>query len=116
MIDFGEWNTTTNTTTSTTIDVYSFSRLLNLIVPYLASLLLAVPFILIRGIALHNNGTSVIDRGFMQIIATTTGGAIVDKAVARGCLGVDESIPQELKDLKIRFKGIIDREELERIK
>ena len=50
---FGEWNTTANATVSTTINVYNFSRQLNLILPYFISLLLAVPFILIGRIALH---------------------------------------------------------------
>lgn len=52
----------------------------------------------------------------MQIIATSTGSAILDRAAAGGCLGGDESIPQELKDLEIRFGEIIDREEPGRIK
>lgn len=116
MMSFGTWNTTANATTLHTINVYSFSRPLNLILPYFISLLLAIPFILLGGIALHKNGVSAVDGGFIQIIATSTGSAILDKAAAGGCLGGDESIPQELKDLEIRFGEIIDREEPGKIK
>jgi hypothetical protein len=116
MLSFGTWNTTANATIHNIINVYSFSRPLNLILPYFVSLLLAVPFILLGGFALHINGVSATDGGFMQIIATSTGSAILDRAAAGGCLGGDESIPQELKDLEIRFGEIIDREEPGRIK
>ena len=116
MAAFGEWNTTSNATVYTEINVYSFSRPLNLILPYFIILLLAIPFIIIGGIALHNNGVSAIDGGFIQTIATSTGSAVLDRAAAGGCLGGEESIPRELKDLEIRFGEIIDREEPGRIK
>lgn len=116
MTSFGVWNTTSIATISTTINVYSFSRPLNLILPYFISLLLAVPFILIGGMALHYNGVSAMDGGFMQIITTSTGSAVLDRAAAGGCLGGEESVPQELKDLEIKFGEIIDREEPGRIK
>ncbi|KAG0651198.1 hypothetical protein D0Z07_2001 [Hyphodiscus hymeniophilus] len=116
MMAFGTWQTTANATILHTVNVYSFSRPLNLILPYFISLLLTIPFILIGGLALHKNGVSAVDGGFMQIIATSTGSAILDKAAAGGCLGGDESIPQELKDLEIRFGEIMDREAPGRIK
>jgi hypothetical protein len=116
MIAFGNWNMTTNATISDTINVYSFSRPLNLILPYFVTLLLAIPFILVGGAALHQNGVSAIDGGFMQILTTTTGSAVIDKAAAGGCLGGEESLPRELKDLRIRFGEIIDRDEPGRIK
>ena len=116
MMSFGTWNTSANATSLDTINVYSFSRPLNLILPYFVSLLIAIPFILAGCLALHLNGVSAVDGGFMQIIATSTGSAILDKAAAGGCLGGDESIPQELKDLEIRFGEVIDREEPGRIK
>ena len=52
----------------------------------------------------------------MQIITTSTGSAVLDRAAAGGCLGGEESVPQELKDLEIKFGEIIDREEPGRIK
>lgn len=62
------------------------------------------------------NGVSAMDGGFMQIIMTSTGSAVLDRAAAGGCLGGEENVPQELKNLKIRFGEIIDREEPGRIK
>ena len=62
------------------------------------------------------NGVSATDGGFMQLITTNTGSAIIDKAAAGGCLGGDESAPQELKDLEIRFGEFVGRDEPGRIK
>jgi hypothetical protein len=111
MLAYGEWNTTVNATQSTLINVYSFSRPLNLILPYFISLGLALPFIIVGGLALIWSGVSASDGSFMQIITTSTGSAILDKIAAGGCLGGEESAPQELKDLKIRFGEFIGREE-----
>lgn len=52
----------------------------------------------------------------MQTIATSTGSAILDRAAAGGCLGGNESMPQELKDLKIRFGELVGREDPGRVK
>lgn len=116
MSAFGTWTTLTNSTRYNTVNVYDFSSPLNLILPYFASLALAVPFIVLGLWALWKNGVSAIDGSFMQIVTTTTGSAVLDKAAAGGCLGGDESMPKELKDLEIRFGEIIDREEPGRVK
>ena len=116
MMAFGTWTIPTNVTILNSVNVYSFSRPRNLILPYFISLLLGVPFILLGAFALHKNGVSAMDGGFTQIIATSTGSAILDKAAAGGCLGGYESVPQELKDLEIRFGEIISREGPGRIK
>lgn len=49
----------------------------------------------------------------MQIVATSTGSAALDNAAAGGCLGGNESVAQDLKDLKIRFGEIKAREDAE---
>ena len=116
MMAYGTWNTTANVTRSTTINVYSFSRPLNLILPYFVSLLVSLPFIIIGGVALLKNGVSAMDGSFMQIVTTSTGSAILDKAAAGGCLGGNESAPEELKNLRIRFGEIIHREEPGKVK
>lgn len=116
MLAYGQWNTTVNATQSTLINVYSFSRPLNLILPYFISLGIALPFILIGVLALIWNGVSANDGSFMQIITTSTGSAILDKAAAGGCLGGEENAPQELKDLRIRFGELIGRDDPGRIK
>ena len=107
MVAYGQWNTTANATQTTTTNIYSFSQPLNLILPYFISLAIALPFILIGMLALVKNGVSATDGSFMQIITTSTGSAILDKAAAGGCLGGDESVPQELKDLRIRFGEMV---------
>lgn len=111
MKPYGLWNTTANATFLTATNVYSFSQPLNLIIPYFLSLFLAVPFLAVGMLALFRNGVSAIDGSFMQIITTSTGSAILDRAAAGGCLGGNESFPQELKDLKIRFGEFIGRDD-----
>lgn len=107
---YGRWNTSTNATVLTVVNVYSFSRPLNLLIPYFLTLFLSLPFIILGGIALINNGVSALDGSFIQIITTSTGSSILDKAAAGGCLGGNESVPEELKDLKIRFGEFIGRD------
>jgi len=116
MMSYALWNTTSNATTLTAVNLYSFSRPLNLILPYFISLLVSIPFIVMGGVALWKNGVSAMDGGFMQTIATSTGSAILDRAAAGGCLGGNESIPQELKDLEIRFGELVGREDPGRVR
>lgn len=52
---YGQWNTTVNATQSTLINVYRFSQPLNLILPYFISVALALPFIIVGGLALVCN-------------------------------------------------------------
>jgi hypothetical protein len=104
---YGHWNTSVNATKDITVNAYSFSAPLNLILPYFITLLLAMPFIILGGLALYWNGISPMDGGCMQIITTSTSSAVLDRAAAGGCLGGNENVPQELKDLKIRFGEFI---------
>ncbi|TVY80729.1 hypothetical protein LSUE1_G003442 [Lachnellula suecica] len=110
MTAYGNWKTNANATQSTTINIYSFSQPLNLILPYFISLAVGLPFMLLGTLALFRNGVSAIDGGFMQIITTSTGSAVLDRAAAGGCLGGSESATQELKDLKIRFGEFVGRD------
>ncbi|TVY90270.1 hypothetical protein LAWI1_G004346 [Lachnellula willkommii] len=116
MLGIGLWNTTANATILSAINVYDFSEPLLLILPYFITLAVAVPFILLGGSALFKNGVSAIDGGFLQIVATSTGSAVLNHAAAGGCLGGDESVAQELKDLKVRFGEFIGRQEPGRIR
>ena len=108
---YSRWNASVNATMESAVNVYSFSAPFNLLLPYFVTLVLAVPFILLGGLALHWNGVSASDGSFVQIITTSTGSAILDRAAAGGCLGGDENMPRELKDLKIRFGEFIGRED-----
>jgi hypothetical protein len=115
MTAYGRWNDNVNATVSTATNVYSFSQPLNLIIPCFLSLFVAVPFLVLGFFALTKNGVSATE-GFMQLITTSTGSAILDTAAAGGCLGGIESAPQELKDLRIRFGEFIGRKDPGRIK
>jgi hypothetical protein len=107
---YGSWSTGVSATKDTAVNVYSFSASLNLIISYFLTLVLSISFIILGGLVLYWNGVSAMDGGFMQIIITSTGSAILDKAAAGGCLGGNESMPQELKDLRIRFGEFICRD------
>lgn len=107
MIVYNRWKTSVNATKNAPANVYRFSSPLNLIIPYFLTLILAVPFITLGGIALHWNGVSAMDGGFMQIITTSTGSSVLEKAAAGGCLGGSENIPHELRDLKIIFGELV---------
>ena len=61
---YGRWNTSVNATSEIAGNVYSFSAPLNLIIPYFAILVLAVPLTLLDGMALYWNGVSAMDGGF----------------------------------------------------
>lgn len=113
---YGRWNTSANVTVLSVVNVYSFSRPLNLIIPYFLTLLLSLPFIILGGIALFNNGVSAMDGSFIQILSTSTGSSIIDKAAAGGCLGGNESVPDELKELRIRFGELIGRDDTASVK
>ncbi len=52
-----------------------------------------------------------MDNSFTQIITTSTGSAVLDRAAAGGCLGGNESTPEELKEMKIRFGEFIGCDE-----
>lgn len=56
------------------------------------------------------NGVAATDGSFMQLVTTTTGSAVLDRAAAGGCLGGNESVPTELKELRVRFGEIMGRE------
>lgn len=106
----GMWKTTTNTTQSVNVNVYTFSRPLNLIMPYFLLLCLALPFLLLGILALYQNGVSATDGGFIQVLSTTTGSGELQRVATGGCLGGEENIPKELKELKIRFGEMINSE------
>ncbi|KAG4434704.1 hypothetical protein IFR05_009814 [Cadophora sp. M221] len=108
---YGFWNTTVNATIDDLINVYKFSRPLNLIVPYSTSLLIALPFIVLGLWALYQNGVPATDGGFIQLITTSTGSRNLQNAAAGGCLGASENAPSALKKLRIRYGEVMGSEE-----
>lgn len=109
MLAYGRWNTTTNATVFETINVYTFSQPLNLVLPYFITLLISIPFVILGSFALISNGVPATDGGFVQFIATTTGSPALDNAAAGGCLGGSDNVAQELNDLKIRYGELVGR-------
>lgn len=97
---YGLWNSTTNVSVETFVSIYEFSSPINLILPYSLSLLLSIPFILLGVHALHSNGFSANDGGFIQLITTARSPSLERKAGAGSLRG---NIPAKLKELKIRF-------------
>lgn len=87
--------------------IYRFENKLNFFLPYGISLFLAIPIIGIGLLAIRNNGVTAIDGGFLQILMTTTGRTKLEEAAVQGCFGGEESIPSELKKLKVRFGELI---------
>jgi hypothetical protein len=91
--------------------VYSFSNKLNLLLPYYLSLIISLPLLAIRGVCLHDNGVSAIDRGFLQILITTSNSKALHEAASSGALGGQENVPEELKKLKVKYGQLTSGEE-----
>jgi hypothetical protein len=80
------WSMDSQATTSGFRNVYSFSRPMNLVLPYALSLLLSIPLLLIGVLSLWRNGVPAADGGFVQLLMTTTGSQALREAAAGGCL------------------------------
>ena len=108
IVDFGWWKTSVDATQWKPINIYTFSKPGNLYIPYFLSLVLSIPILILGAFALHRNGVAAMDGGFIQLVTTSTGSKALDKAAAGGCLGGNESVTEELKELKIRFGELVD--------
>ena len=111
MNTFPLWSTEVNATQTTFRNVYSFSNKLNLILPYYVSLAVALPLLVLGGLSLYQNGVSATDGGFLQIVTTTSTSKALHAAASGGALGGQENVPEELRDLKIRYGELISGEE-----
>ena len=102
------WHDTVNGSVSRTYTVYRFDRRLNFFLPYGLCLLLSLPIVALGVLALRWNGVSAIDGGFVQVLMTAaTGDTAVEQAARKGCFGGAESVPEEFKNLKVRFGELI---------
>lgn len=111
IVDFGWWNTiNTPIMRQNPINVYNFSKRLNLIIPYFLSLLLTLPILALGAFALHKNGVSATDGGFTQLVTTTAGSETLSKVAVGGYLGGSEGVPKELDDLEVRFGELVGGE------
>jgi hypothetical protein len=107
MNTFPLWSIEVNATQTVFRNVYSFSNKLNLLLPYYVSLAVALPLLALGGLSLYQNGVSATDGGFLQILTTTSTSKALNAAASGGALGGQESVPEELRDLKIRYGELI---------
>lgn len=107
--NYGYWNTTVNVTTTTFINLYSFSSPTSLILPYFLGLAVALPFVALGLWALHSNGVPASDGGFIQLIMMMKSAKLESEASA-GCLGGGHNIPEKLRNLEIIFGELIEKD------
>ncbi|KAJ8108732.1 hypothetical protein OPT61_g7964 [Boeremia exigua] len=106
------WYESVNGTETRVFNVYTFQRQLNFFLPYGLCLLFTLPIIAIGLVSLQQNGASAIDGGFLQILMTAaTGQTQIEKVAARGCSGGYENVPDELRNLKVRFGELVAHDE-----
>jgi hypothetical protein len=113
MNTFQLWKTEVNATTSTLINVYLFSDKINLLLPYYLTLLVALPLLAIGGLSQYQNGISAADvgGGAFQILTTTLASKSLHEAASEGGLGGEENVPEDLKELKVKYGELIGCEE-----
>lgn len=59
--------------------------------------------------ALVENGVAASSGGFLQLLCTTKGSAVLDEMVREASLGGDENVSEELKGLVVRYGELRDR-------
>ncbi|CAO2657831.1 Nn.00g070910.m01.CDS01 [Neocucurbitaria sp. VM-36] len=107
------WYGLVNGTTSRTLNTYKFEHRLSFYLPYGLCLGFTLPIVLIGLLALHHNGVSAIDGGFLQVLMTTTGNTELRKLATKACIGGEENIPKELKKLKVQFGELLVRDTMQ---
>lgn len=106
---YGYWNTTTNVTIETDVNVYRFSSPKTLIILYLLTLAITLPFIMLGLLALYSNGVSVPDGGFIQLI-TTVGSARLQREASVGGISGGK-LPPKLRGMEVKYGELVDRRE-----
>jgi hypothetical protein len=101
------WYNSVNGTTDKHFNLYQFTNKTNFFLPYGLTLLFAIPIIALGIMALHENGVSAIDGGFVQLLVTTTGRTELERHATKACLGGYENFSKELKELKVRFGELL---------
>ena len=104
---YNRWNQTVSATTATYPLTYVFSRPLNLILTYFVPLALSLPVLVYSIFVLYaRNHVSAMTDSFTQILMTTGGSKTITEMAAGGSLGGKNNVPQNLKDLKIRYGDV----------
>lgn len=106
MYTFKWWYTSVNVTTTTYQNTFSFSSRPRLLIPYVASLLLTLPFMVMGIRAMQLNGVPASDPGFIQTLASTAGSERLRDIAKRG-IG-------ELGQTKVRYGYVRDERGVKR--
>ncbi|CAI7669614.1 unnamed protein product [Penicillium crustosum] len=102
------WTTRVNQKRNEIRNIYTFSRPLNLFLPYGLMLLGGLCAMGFGFYALRSNGVPATDGGFLQLFTTSQRSDTVDRIVRGGCLGGEENVSTVLKDLKIQFGELVE--------
>lgn len=100
-----------NGTETRAFNVYRFKNKLAFFIPYGLSIGLGIPIIALGLLSfyIHNQGTSAISGGFLQLLMTTTGRTDLDDMVFKhsATMGGYENVSDELKAVEVRFGELI---------
>jgi hypothetical protein len=83
-------------------NVYRFSFPVNLVVPYATCLAATLIFVIIGIHALMLNGVPATDGGFLQILMTTAGDTVLNRAAAEASR-TNNGATKESLDIKVRY-------------
>ncbi|KAJ5973863.1 hypothetical protein N7481_011073 [Penicillium waksmanii] len=101
------WTTGVNQTRNEIRNIYTFSRPLNLYLPYGLVLLGSLCAMSFGFNALRSNGVPATDGGF-QFFTTVRTSDAADRIARGGCLDEEENVSTALKDLKIQFGELVE--------
>lgn len=90
-------NATVDANTTTYHNVYSFSRPINLVLPYFLSLVRSLPFLVFGYFSLRGNCVAALSDSFLQLSVTITRGEELDRMVRPCELGGDEMATESSK-------------------
>jgi hypothetical protein len=111
-ISFGTWWDKVPVTTTRYQSTYSFANPLNLILPYSICLAAVTLFAGIAIWSLWRNGIPAADSGFLQITMATRGNTEMERLVMQEKLMATDSMPEELRNLKIRYGELVGEDVL----
>jgi hypothetical protein len=101
-----------NGTEMRTFNIYRFKNNLAFFLPYGLSIALGIPIIALGLLSfyVHNQGTSAISGGFLQLLVTTTGRTGLEDMVIKhsATTGGYENVSDELKAVEVRFGELIE--------
>ncbi|KAL1792471.1 hypothetical protein ACET3X_008978 [Alternaria dauci] len=98
-----------NGTSMRVFNVYQFENRLSFYLPYGLCLLFTLPVLVLGMLALHHNGVTAIDGGFVQLLMTTTGQTKIEDAVGRHkrqVLSLSSTLEKEHADRRKHFDDL----------